>query len=103
MIRVGPSRAMMLARIDRLNIGDMPAFEGGMRLASAGFAKLTDAAVKHMIIISDGDPTAPTNSTLNSFVRQGAKITTIAVTSHGALGTGLAPTLKNIADKTGGK
>ena len=31
LIRVGPNRQMMLARIDRLQIGDMPAFDGGMK------------------------------------------------------------------------
>jgi uncharacterized membrane protein len=100
LIPVGPSRPMMLARIDRLQIGDMPAFDGGMRMAATGFAKLPDAAVKHMIIISDGDPSAPSNSTIQAFVRQGAKVTTIAVGSHGYLGS---QTLRDIARKTGGK
>lgn len=100
MIPVGPSRAMMLARIDRLQIGDMPAFDGSMRLAAQAFAKLPDAAVKHMIMISDGDPSAPSSSTLNALTRQGAKVTTIAVGSHGYLGS---QTLRDIARRTGGK
>jgi len=103
LIRVGPNRGMMLARIDRLQIGDMPAFDGGMRMAAMGFARLTDAAVKHMIIISDGDPSAPTTATINAFKTQGAKVTTIAVGSHGGLGTQLGSTLQTIARQTGGK
>jgi uncharacterized membrane protein len=100
LIRVGPSRAMMLARIDRLQIGDMPAFDGGMKLAAAGFARLPDAAIKHMIIISDGDPTPPAAATVRAFVTQGAKVSTVAVGSHGYLGS---QTLRDIAAKTGGK
>ena len=103
LIRVGPNRGMMLARIDRLQIGDMPAFDGGMHLAAIGFSRLADAAVKHMIIISDGDPSPPTTATINAFKSQGAKISTIAVGSHGALGTQLSSTLQTIAKQTGGK
>jgi uncharacterized membrane protein len=103
LIRVGPNRTRMLATIDRLQIGDMPDFEGSMKLAAAGFARLKDAAVKHMIIISDGDPQAPTPTTVRAFIQQGAKVTTIAVGSHGGLGTQLGTTLQNIARQTGGK
>jgi len=100
MIRIGPSRQMMLARIDRMTIGDMPAFDGGMKMALGGFSRLTDAAVKHMIIISDGDPQAPSNSTMQGFIQQGIKITTVAVASHGLQGSDL---MKRIALQTGGK
>ena len=53
----------MLARLDRMTPGDMPDFEpGDASWPSSGFAKLPDAAVKHMIIISDGDPSPPSGS-----------------------------------------
>ena len=100
MIRVGPGRQMMLARVDRMTIGDMPAFDGGMKMAAAGFAKLTDAAVKHMIIISDGDPAPPSNSTMSAFIKQNVKISTVAVGSHGTLGSQV---MRDISTKTGGK
>ncbi|RIK81596.1 MAG: hypothetical protein DCC67_08080 [Planctomycetota bacterium] len=100
MIRVGPSRQMMLARIDRMTIGDMPAFDGGMKMAATGFARLDDASVKHMIIISDGDPAPPSRGTMSAFVQQGVKITTVAVGSHGTLGS---QTMRDIAVQTGGK
>ncbi len=35
----------------------------GVRQGAAGFASLQDAAVKHMIVISDGDPSPPTAAT----------------------------------------
>ena len=60
MIRVGPNRQLMLSSIDRMGVGDMPDFDPGMKKAAVALARLTDAANKHMIIISDGDPTPPT-------------------------------------------
>ena len=60
MVRVGPNRQLMLARIDRMGVGDMPDFDPGMKKAAVALARLTEAANKHMIIISDGDPTPPT-------------------------------------------
>lgn len=99
MIRVGPSRRMMLARVDQMTIGDMPAFDGGMKLAATAFANV-QAAVKHMIIISDGDPTPPSRQTLQLFKQQKVKISTVAVGSHGILGS---QEMQRIATFTGGK
>jgi uncharacterized membrane protein len=103
LVRVGPNRSMMLSRIDRLQIGDMPAFDGVMRMAAVGFSRLPDAAVKHMIMISDGDPSPPTPSTIRALTAQKAKVSTVAVGSHGGLGTSISSTLQSIARQTGGK
>jgi uncharacterized membrane protein len=100
MIRVGPARQMMLARIDRMTIGDMPAFDGSMRMAATAFSRLQDAAVKHMIIISDGDPSPPSAGTIRALSQQQVKVTTVAVGSHGILGS---QTMRDIARQTGGK
>ena len=61
MVRVGPNRQMMLARIDRMadrrHAGLRSGHEeGGRRPAPAAPMRPN----KHMIIISDGDPTPPT-------------------------------------------
>jgi uncharacterized membrane protein len=100
MVRVGPNRQIMLARIDRMGIGDMPDFDPGMKKAAVALARLTEAANKHMIIISDGDPTPPTNATLNALVQGGVTVTTVAVGSHGILGSQV---MQNIATRTKGK
>lgn len=100
LIRVGPNRKMMLARTDRMTIGDMPAFDGAMKMAAAAFAGVKDAAIKHMIVISDGDPSPTKQSTLNNLKKLGVKISTVAVGSHGFLGT---PEMQRIATATGGK
>ncbi len=59
MLHVGPNRQMMLSKIDKMNIGDMPNFDPSMQKAAIGLAGCTDAANKHMILASDGDPGAP--------------------------------------------
>jgi uncharacterized membrane protein len=98
MLPVGPNRRMMQARINRMTPGDMPAFDPGLRLALAGL-KSTNAAMKHMIVISDGDPTPPSPSVLQAFVDANIKISTVAVGAHGSIEQA---TLKSIADATGG-
>ncbi len=100
MIRVGPNRPMMLARIDRMQIGDMPDFDPGMKKAASGLARCTDAATKHMIMASDGDPAAPSGSTIRALKNGGITVTTVAVGAHGPAGS---PTLQNIARQLGGK
>jgi uncharacterized membrane protein/Mg-chelatase subunit ChlD len=100
MVRVGENRNMMLRRIDTMNIGDMPDFDPSMKKAAAALARCTDAANKHMIIISDGDPTPPSNSTLQALKNGGVTVTTVAVGSHGILGS---REMRRIAIFTGGK
>ncbi len=98
--RVGDLRDQMLARLDRMAPGDMPDFEPSMRMALASFVKLPDAAVKHMIIISDGDPSPPRDNTLAGFKQAGVRVTTVSIGSHGILGSNV---MQRIASVTGGK
>src|SRR4051794_25870733 len=100
MLRVGPNRGMMLAKIDKMQIGDMPNFEPSLAKAAAGLEGCTDAAVKHMILASDGDPGAPTLATINRLKKDSVTVTTVAVGAHGPAGS---QTLQDIATKTGGK
>ncbi|QDU57707.1 VWA domain-containing protein [Aeoliella mucimassa] len=104
MLTVGPNRNMMLGSVDQMNVGDMPAFEGAMKMVANSFVLLdrqtNKPATKHMIIISDGDPTAPSAATLKQFKQLNVKITTVAVGAHGTVGT---DTMRQIAEVTGGK
>jgi uncharacterized membrane protein len=98
MLRVGPNRAAMVNRMRSMVPGDMPDFEPSMGMAVRSL-KVVPASIKHMIIISDGDPTAPSNGILNQFVAEQIKISTVAVGAHGPAGH---QTLQNIAVVTGG-
>lgn len=102
MIPVGPNRNQMMARVDRLTVGDMPQFDPGMKKVAGAFKRLKNPtpAVKHCIIISDGDPSPPTPATMQAFISQKVKITTVAVGGHGPPGH---QTMQKIASQTGGK
>ncbi len=111
MIPVGPSRNQMMSRIDRLTVGDMPQFDPGMRKVAGAFTRLKNPtpAIKHCIIISDGDPSKPTPATMQLFIKQKVKITTVMVGGHGGpggpggAGGQMQQTMQSIASQTGGK
>jgi uncharacterized membrane protein/Mg-chelatase subunit ChlD len=103
---VGDNRQQMLGRIDRMVPGDMPDFDPGLDLAYKEFVKLENApdpadrpAVKHMIVISDGDPTAPSRKVVNALANLKVTVSTVAVACHGPADT---RRLYNLAVDTGG-
>ena len=56
---IGSGRNSMLRAIDRMNPGDMPDFDPSLLMAMKGLNGIRDAMSKHIVIISDGDPTRP--------------------------------------------
>lgn len=99
MLQVGSNRNAMLNRIGRMTPGDMPQFDPAMKMAAAGLAR-TPAAVKHCVIVSDGDPSPPSPSTIQAFIDNQISISTVAVASHGLTES---KRLREIAMATGGK
>ncbi|MCA9169176.1 MAG: VWA domain-containing protein [Planctomycetales bacterium] len=100
LIKVGPNRRRMQALLGRMTPGDMPDFDPSLKLAAGAFRACTEAAIKHMIVISDGDPSPASSGVLSDFVKQGIKITTVAVGTHGPAGS---QELQRIARATNGK
>jgi uncharacterized membrane protein len=96
--RVGENRTKMRARLSRMTPGDMPNFAPAMQMILTGL-KSTKASVKHAIIISDGDPSAPSNALINQFAAARIKVSTVAVGAHGPAGHQI---LQKIAAVTGG-
>jgi uncharacterized membrane protein len=97
-IQLATNKAAVKAKIKKVQIGDMPDFAQTMSMAVTGL-QATDAAQKHIIIISDGDPAPPSAATLQQMVN--SKITCSTV----GIGFGvhvMEATLKNIAETTGG-
>ena len=78
--------------------GDMPDFDTALNMALSSL-KATSASMKHMIVISDGDPTFSNKAVLKGFAKEGIKISTVAVGTHGPAG---AVSLQEIAQVTGG-
>ncbi|MBL8890694.1 MAG: VWA domain-containing protein [Planctomycetaceae bacterium] len=89
----------MLGILGRMAPGDMPNFQPAMQKGLAQLLK-NPASAKQMIIISDGDPSAPTPALLGQFKQNQIVISTVAVGSHGPADH---QTLKNIAQATGGR
>jgi len=104
LIPVGPNRNQMLARLNRMAPGDMPQFDPAMKMSLAGFnaiqAKGANVAIKHMIVISDGDPSPPNPATVMGYINANIKITTVAIGTHGPAGS---TPLRQLATQTGGK
>jgi hypothetical protein len=88
----------MLGLIKRMVPGDMLDFEQPMKQILLALNEVK-ASAKHAIIISDGDPSPPTQQNLNAFVENNIKISTVAIGTHGPPGS---TPLKRIADITGG-
>lgn len=71
-----------LARqIAGMNQGDLPSFDGLMTLAYEDLRKST-ANLKHLIVFSDGDPSAPGAALMEDYVRAKITISTIMIGGH---------------------
>ena len=98
LVQVGTSQKSMMAKLDRMQPGDMPDFEPAMLMCYKGLASCP-ASVKHAIIISDGDPSPP-GASVGMFKRARIKVSTVAVGAHGTIED---TRLRGIAEATGGK
>ena len=96
--RVFQNRNRMMGMVNRMTPTDMQDFTPALKLMLNGL-KRTNASMKHVIIISDGDPNRPSNALLAKFKANKITISTVAVGTHGPAGH---KTLQDIANRTGG-
>ena len=89
----------MAVKIQAAEPGDMPSFAGTMRKGLAGLKK-SDAATKHMIIISDGDPAPAPPGLIQEYIDAKISVSTVAIYPHGGNEIGL---MRNVAAATGGR
>ncbi len=97
---VGPNRNLMTVQLDRMMPGDMPDFEPGMKACLQALLNVQEAAVRHVIVISDGDPQPPSQATINALVKAKITVSTVAVGAHGPAES---RSMASIASQTGGK
>ncbi|MBU0719023.1 MAG: VWA domain-containing protein, partial [Planctomycetes bacterium] len=95
------NKSAVRAKIDRMQIGDMPDFGSTMQMA---YKELTsgrgrDAAQKHVIILSDGDATPPSPRLLADYKEAKITASTIAIGWGGHV---MTTQLQRVADATGG-
>jgi uncharacterized membrane protein len=88
----------LVTLVNRARIGDMPTFATTMEMGLAGLAQ-SDATIRRMVIISDGDPSAPTDNLLEKFLQEKIAVSTVTVSPHGESDR---TSMKRIADATGG-
>lgn len=92
MKKAGDKRAMRTS-IKGIEPLDMPTFAPTMEMAVSELKKV-NAQTKHMVIISDGDPAPPAQTTVNAIRDEGITVSTVAIAPH----TGqTVETLENIA------
>lgn len=84
--------------INNLRFGDMPSFDPSLNLALTALQN-ADAGAKHMIIVSDGDPSLQ-RSSIQRFAKLGITISTVLVFPHSGVDQGH---MKFMADTTKGK
>ena len=89
----------MAVKIQAAEPGDMPTFTGTMRKGLIGLKK-SDAATKHMIIISDGDPAPAPPALIQEYIDNKISVSTVAIYPHGGTEIGL---MRNVAAATGGR
>jgi len=99
MQRIGPNRNAMLAKIRGINPGDMPDFDAALELTYEGLMK-TKAYLKHVIILSDGDPSPPRPSLIAKFNKARITVSTIVIQPHDNTG---AKSMWQIARQHGGR
>lgn len=97
-LRPVEDRRFMNKRIDSCSPGDMPSFAPPFGLARAGL-EASDAMSKHIIVISDGDPSAPRPTDIRALANAGITVSTVGINPHSARDVDV---LKYIAKTTGG-
>ncbi|MGD1000617.1 MAG: glutamine amidotransferase [Candidatus Brocadiia bacterium] len=89
----------LVTLINQAEISDMPTFTDPMRMG-LGALMGSDAGTKHMIIISDGDPSPPPPDLMKEFVANKVSVSTVAIFPHGGEEVSV---MKTIAGVTGGR
>ncbi len=89
----------VIASIEQMQMGDMPSLHNHLQ-AAYDKLKECDASQKHVIVISDGDPTAPTQELLTKCRDAGITCTGVAIFPHSAMDI---QSLVRVAQSTGGR
>ena len=93
------NKSFMYNKINNVTPGDMPSFAPTMQLAYKGLSQ-SDAMVRHMIVISDGDPAAPSPQLVKDMTAAGITISTVAINPHSPRDVDI---MKYLAKATGGR
>ncbi|MBI3192676.1 MAG: VWA domain-containing protein, partial [Pedosphaera parvula] len=76
------TKSGLLQAIAGLSPGDMPSFHTILDMAEKGLKKV-NAALKHIIIITDGDPSPPTGNVMANLRAGKVTLSTVLIDAHG--------------------
>ena len=85
--------------IESASPADMPSFVSTMQMAYNGLIA-SDAATKHLIIISDGDPSPPPPTLLSAYIQAKISVSVVSIFPHG---NQEVAAYRAIAEATGGR
>lgn len=100
--QIGNNKQTMLKTIDRMTPGDMPSFDPSLQMSIKGLQGVKDAMTKHVIVISDGDPTPPTRAIINQLAANKITVTAVLCAAHGN-DPGAIAMMRDLATKTKGR
>ena len=99
-MQLAGDKVVAMDAVHSLVLGDMQDFDTALELSLEGLTEV-DAAQRHVIIISDGDPQPPTQELLQSFRDASVTISTVMVGGHGSSMD--MQMMQGIATATGGR
>ena len=99
---IGTGRSSMLRAVDRMTPGDMPDFDPSLQMAMKGLNSVKDAMSKHIVVISDGDPTPPSARVISQLAASKITVTTVLTAAHGN-DPGAMSIMRNLAVRTKGR
>jgi len=74
-------KGKLASAIAGMNQGDLPSFQGLMTLADEALQKST-ANIKHLIVFSDGDPGAPSDTLMKDLAAHKITVSTVMIGGH---------------------
>lgn len=91
-------KSMMRRALNRTDIGDMPNVGPTLAKAYKGLVNV-EAAVKRIVVISDGDPAAPPGSLVAMLSAANIAVSTVCIAPHSLSDQSM---LRTLAERTGG-
>ncbi len=98
-MQIAGDKSAAISAARSMTVGDMPDFHASMTVALEGLTKVK-AGQRHAIVISDGDPTPPSQALLDQYKAAKITITTVMLAGHGSAES--LVNMKAMAELTGG-
>jgi len=90
------NKSAMAALINSAGPGDMPSFIPAFQMAHASLKK-SSASIKHVVVISDGDPAYPQDKEILDMVADGITVSAVGISPHSATDTKRMAYISSIA------